>query len=164
MPKTKVRCSVLPVRSLVSKSEGHVRSVRYFGVRSTSSFFRFCMLPRQVAQFLPTQVTYLFFPGPKVPYRGCYGATMVTLRSGNEAVMLGCEDFSPKLWGSKESISGYRGSPLIHKLTWQGEHLKWVLLAQSLRYTRTEAIAMLIPDSMTECTAKCKYTLIIPLF
>ena len=81
---------------------------------------------------------------------------MVTLPSGNEAVLLGCEDFNSNRWDNN-NIHGYKGMTLIFKLFWQGEHLEWKLLTQSLRYSRTEAVAMLIPDSMTDCTAKCRY-------
>ena len=88
---------------------------------------------------------------------GCYGGSMVTLPSGNEAVLLGCEDFNSNRWDNN-NIHGYKGMTLIFKLFWQGEHLEWELLTQSLRYSRTEAVAMLIPDSMTDCTAKCRYT------
>ena len=95
------------------------------------------------------------FLGPEIHSKGCYGASMVTLPGGNEAVIIGCEDFISKGWDSK---TGYGGRPFIIKLTFQGQHLKWVLLAQSLRYIRTEAIAMMIPDSMTDCKAKCKYS------
>ena len=74
------------------------------------------------------------FTGPTVVDPCIYGS-MVTLTSGIEAVLVGCESFTEK----------------IYKLTWQGEHLQWVTLPQKLKYPREGAVAMLIPDSMTDC-------------
>ena len=62
---------------------------------------------------------------------------MVTLPIGNEAVLVGCE--------------GGNSIDKIFKIIWEGEQLKWVTLPQKLKYPRTSAVAMLIPDSMTNC-------------
>ena len=97
---------------------------------------------------LLTSQTSYFFQGPKIPF-GCYGGSMATLPDGTEAVLVGCEDFFP-------SYFGYHGTGSILLLTWQGEHLEWVKFPQFLKHTRTKAVAMLLPDSMTDCTAKCK--------
>ena len=66
---------------------------------------------------------------------------MVTLPSGNEAILVGCGVPGPNQEGS------------IFKLTWdsEGEHLQWVTLPQKLKYPRHSLVAMLIPDSMTDC-------------
>ena len=76
-----------------------------------------------------------------------------TYQHSNEAVLVGCEDFS-------SSYFGYHGTGSIVLLRWKGEHLEWVKLDQFLKHSRTKAIAMLLPDSMTDCTAKCKYNFI----
>ena len=66
---------------------------------------------------------------------------MVKLPSGNEVILLGCENDTS-------------ATDSIYKITWQGEDLQWETLPQKLKYPRSNAIAMLIPDSMTECTTQ----------
>ena len=66
---------------------------------------------------------------------------MVKLPSGNEVILLGCENDTS-------------ATDSIYKITWQGEDLQWEILPQKLKYPRSNAIAMLIPDSMTECTTQ----------
>ena len=87
------------------------------------------------------------FAGPPVP-QACSGGTMVTLPNGNvdgtEAVLIGCND------------GNENGLEKIFKIFWQGDGLRWGTLDQELKYPRNHAVAMIIPDSMTECTRKSK--------
>ena len=68
----------------------------------------------------------------------CNYGSFVTLSSGTEALLVGCEHNTEK----------------IFKLTWYEENLKWELLPQELNHPRTAAVAMLIPDSKTVCNKK----------
>ena len=77
------------------------------------------------------------FLGPGIP-QNCRSGSMVTLPSGNEAVLIGC--YTEETYTDK-----------IYKLTWQGEHLQWLTLPQKLKYARSSAIAMMIPGSLTNC-------------
>ena len=72
----------------------------------------------------------------------CVGGTMTTLPSGNEAVLIGCND------GNKNGLEK------IFKVSWQGDELQWETLDQELKYPRNQAIAMIIPDSLTICKSK----------
>ena len=85
---------------------------------------------------------HLILVGPQLPQSCSYGS-MVTLPSDNEAILVGCFDASMTAATEK-----------IYKLTWQGEHLQWVTLPQMLKYARYGAVAMLIPNSLTNCTIK----------
>ena len=80
--------------------------------------------------------------------QACIGGSMVTLPNGdvdgNEAVLIGCND------GNKNGLEK------IFKLTWQGDQLRWDTLSQELKYPRNQAVAMIIPDSLTECTRQSK--------
>ena len=69
---------------------------------------------------------------------------MVTLPHGTEVVYVGCNE-------------GDDTTADIFKLTWQGKHLQWVMLLQKLKYPRKDAIAMFVPDSITNChsTPQC---------
>ena len=69
---------------------------------------------------------------------------MVTEPKGDEIIYVGCND-------------GDDLTAEIFKLTWQGENLQWVVLPQKLKYPRKDAIAMFIPDSITNCrsTPQC---------
>ena len=78
---------------------------------------------------------YFHLAGPQLP-RSCSHGSMVTLPGDNEAVLVGCKY-------SDENI---------YKLTWEGEHLQWVTLPQVLKFARYGAVAMLIPNSLTDCT------------
>ena len=78
------------------------------------------------------------FTGPSLIYP-CYDGSMVTLTSGTEAILVGCKTVN---YGK------------IFKLTWQGEHLKWVELQQRLNYPRWQVVAMLIPNSKTNCNKR----------
>ena len=78
------------------------------------------------------------FQGPKLPQKCAYGS-MVTLPNDNEAVLVGCED---------ENLDF---TEKIYKLTWQGEHLNWVTMAQELKYPRYDAVAMLVQNEITNC-------------
>ena len=89
----------------------------------------------------------MFFTGPPLPdSHGCAFGSLVTLDyTGSEAVLVGCTD-----------LNGFyeRG---IYNLTWdkwgpgEGEHFQWQTMSQELKYTRTQAVAMMIPRSMTDC-------------
>ena len=70
---------------------------------------------------------------------------MVTLPSNNQTILVGCSE-------TLDGI-GSSGTVKIFKLTWQGEHLQWVLLQQELKFPRYSAVAMLIPGT------HCKYLL-----
>ena len=83
------------------------------------------------------------FAGPKLP-QACAGGSMTTLPNGNEAVLIGCND------GNKNGLEK------IFKIFWQGDGLRWGTLDQELKYPRNHAVAMIIPDSLTECTRKSK--------
>ena len=72
----------------------------------------------------------------------CVGGAMTTLPSGNEAVLIGCND------GNKNGLEK------IFKVSWQGDELEWETLDQELKYPRNQAIAMIIPDSLTICKSK----------
>ena len=74
------------------------------------------------------------FTGPLL-MKSCTYGSFVTLSSGTEALLFGCEDYND----------------MIFRLTWHGENLKWVELQQRLNYPREQAVAMLIPDSKTIC-------------
>ena len=94
----------------------------------------------------------LIFLGPQISNAkdfGCYGASMVTMKSGLEAVLVGCENF-------KQSGFGYTGSNMIYKLKWDGNQLKFVEVPEYLWISRTESVAMFIDDSMANCTTTCK--------
>ena len=82
--------------------------------------------------------------GPRLP-QGCIGGAMATLPNSNEAVLIGCND------GNRNGLEK------IFKIFWQDDDLVWEILPQELKYPRTEAIAMFVPDSPhTECTSKGK--------
>ena len=72
---------------------------------------------------------------------------------GTEAVLIGCND------------GNENGLEKIFKIFWQGDGLRWGTLDQELKYPRNHAVAMIIPDSMTECTRKSKVqtSLMIPI-
>ena len=59
-----------------------------------------------------------------------------------EAILFGCSDENDKI------------SDNIYKLIWQGEHLQWLTLPQKLKYPRTHAVAMWIPNSFTSCNSE----------
>ena len=95
----------------------------------------------------------LIFLGPQISNVkdfGCYGASMVTMKSGLEALLVGCENFK------KSDYLGYTGSKIIYKLKWNGNQLKFVQVPESLQISRTESVAMIIDDSMANCTTICK--------
>ena len=73
-----------------------------------------------------------------MPQKCAYGS-LVTLPNDNEAVLVGCED---------ENLDF---TEKIYKLTWQGEHLNWVTMAQELKYPRYDAVAMLVQNEITNC-------------
>ena len=61
---------------------------------------------------------------------------MVSSKNGREAILVGCAENSEK----------------IYKLRWSNETtLEWVLMKPKLKYPRSNAVAMLIPDALTQC-------------
>ena len=61
---------------------------------------------------------------------------MVTSSNGKEAILVGCTENPEK----------------IYKLRWNNETtMEWVLMRQKLKYPRTNAVAMLIPNALTQC-------------
>ena len=61
---------------------------------------------------------------------------MVTSSNGKEAILVGCTENSEKMY----------------KLRWSNENtMEWVLMKQKLKYPRTNAVAMLIPNALTQC-------------
>ena len=61
---------------------------------------------------------------------------MVSSSNGREAILVGCEENPER----------------IYKLRWNnGTTLEWVLMRQKLKYPRSNAVAMLIPDVLTYC-------------
>ena len=73
--------------------------------------------------------------GPKLP-QNCIDGSMVSSSNGQEAILVGCAENPEK----------------IYKLRWSnGTTLEWVLMKQKLKYPRSNAVAMLIPDVLTHC-------------
>ena len=73
--------------------------------------------------------------GPKLP-QNCIDGSMVSSSNGREAILVGCEENPEK----------------IYKLRWSnGTTLEWVLMKQKLKYPKNQAVAMLIPDALTQC-------------
>ena len=61
---------------------------------------------------------------------------MVSSSNGREAILVGCAENPEK----------------IYKLRWSnGTTLEWVLMKQKLKYPRNNAVAMLIPNALTQC-------------
>ena len=61
---------------------------------------------------------------------------MVSSSNGKEAILVGCEENPEK----------------IYKLRWSIQaNLEWVLMKQQLKYPRSNAVAMLIPNALTQC-------------
>ena len=77
-------------------------------------------------------LSFMTYLGPKIP-EVCESGSMVTLPNENEAVLLGC-------WMEN-----------IYKLTWKGENLQWMSTGKSLQHPRDSAVAILLPDDMTDC-------------
>ena len=76
-----------------------------------------------------------FITGPTLPHR-CIDGSMVSSSNGQEAILVSCAE-SPER---------------IYKFRWSDEiTLEWVLMKQELKYPRSNAVAMLIPDALTEC-------------
>ena len=73
--------------------------------------------------------------GPALP-QDCIDGSMVSSSNGREAILLGCAENPEK----------------IYKLRWRNATtLEWVLMWQKLKYPRSNAVAMLIPDALTHC-------------
>ena len=67
----------------------------------------------------------------------CIDGSMVSSSNGQEAFLVGCKENPER----------------IYKLRWSndGTTLEWVLMGQTLKYPRSNAVAMLIPDVLTLC-------------
>ena len=73
--------------------------------------------------------------GPTLPHN-CIDGSMVTSSNGKEVILVGCTENPEK----------------IYKLRWSNETtMEWVLMRQKLKYPRTNAVAMLIPNALTQC-------------
>ena len=73
--------------------------------------------------------------GPILP-QICTDGSLVSSSNGQEAILVGCNENQEK----------------IHKLRWSnGTNLEWVLMRQKMKYPRSNAVAMLIPDALTRC-------------
>ena len=73
--------------------------------------------------------------GPTLP-QNCIDGSMVSSANGQEAILVGCDENPEK----------------IYKLRWSNATtLEWVLMKQKLKYPRSNAVAMLIPDALTHC-------------
>ena len=73
--------------------------------------------------------------GPKLP-QVCRDGSIVGSSNSQEAFLLGCNENSEK----------------IYKLRWSNKtSLEWVLMKQKLKFPRSNAVAMLIPDVLTHC-------------
>ena len=67
----------------------------------------------------------------------CIDGSLVSSSNGQEAFLVGCKENPGR----------------IYKLRWSnGTTMEWVLMRQKLKYPRSNAVAMLIPDAqMTRC-------------
>ena len=77
----------------------------------------------------------LNFLGPKLPHKCAY-PTMVTSPNGNGIILLGC----------------YEKRDAIYELSNTNGTFQWLEMTQKLQYPRTETVAMLIPDDLTNCS------------
>ena len=61
---------------------------------------------------------------------------MVSSSNGREAILVGCAENPER----------------IYRLRWSSTtSLEWVLMEQKLKYPRSNAVALLIPDTLTHC-------------
>ena len=89
-------------------------------------------------QYYLMNFSYHFFKGPTLP-QNCIDGSMVSSSNGREAILVGCKENPEK----------------IYKLQWNDKAtLEWVLMKQKLKFPRSNAVAMLIPDVLTHCTTK----------
>ena len=78
---------------------------------------------------------FLSITGPVLP-QNCIDGSMVSSSNGQEAILVGCAENPERLY----------------KLRWSNEtSLEWVLMKQMLKYPRSNAVAMLIPNALTQC-------------
>ena len=61
---------------------------------------------------------------------------MVTSPNGNGIILLGC----------------YEKRDAIYELSNTNGRFQWLEMTQKLQYPRTETVAMLIPDNLTNCS------------
>ena len=74
--------------------------------------------------------------GPTLPHDCIDGSITQSLSNGQEAILVGCEQSPEK----------------IYKLKWNNKAtLEWKLMKQKLKYPRSNAVAMFIPDILTHC-------------
>ena len=77
-----------------------------------------------------------FFAGPTLP-QNCVDGSMVSSSNGREVILVGCQQNPEKIFRTKWT---------------NGTTLEWVLMKQELKYPRSNAVAMLIPDTLlTHC-------------
>ena len=67
--------------------------------------------------------------------QNCIDGSMVSSSNGQDAILVGCKENPEK----------------IYKLQWNKATLEWVLMKQKLKFPRSNAVAMLIPDVLTYC-------------
>ena len=79
--------------------------------------------------------------GPKLPH-ACIDGSMVSSSNGQESFLVGCEENSEKIYKLRWS----------HDLWSNVTTLEWLLMKQKLKYPKHQAVAMLIPDELTQCT------------
>ena len=61
---------------------------------------------------------------------------MVPMPNGQEAILLGCQDYQERLY----------------KVYWNEGNLEWTTMSQKIRYPRSNApIAMFMPDEINTC-------------
>ena len=71
-----------------------------------------------------------------MPHDCIDGSITQSLSNGQEAILVGCEQSPEK----------------IYKLKWNNKAtLEWLLMKQKLKYPRSNAVAMFIPDILTHC-------------
>ena len=76
----------------------------------------------------------------------CIDGSLVSSSNAQEAFLVGCEVNPEK----------------IYKLRWSNDEttLEWVLMRQTLKYPKSNVVAMLIPDSLTHCKTNIRTTTI----
>ena len=89
-----------------------------------------------IPQIILTELLrYVSITGPALP-QNCIDGSMVSSSNGQEAILVGCAENPERLY----------------QLRWSNEtSLEWVLMKQMLKYPRSNAVAMLIPNALTQC-------------
>jgi hypothetical protein len=84
-------------------------------------------------------VIFYLIAGPKLPKK-LYGASLLTSPDGQGVILIGG-------WSATD---GYQSS--IYKLIYDQLEWKWSEMEQQLQIARRYFVAMLIPDTLTNCT------------